>query len=527
MTNFVNYVVNQWDTILRLLLNHVQYCAIAVCIAILVGVPLGIVIFNSVSARKPIMSLANLVQAIPSLALLGFCVPYLGIGASTAISMVVLYSLLPILKNTYTGLASINPETVEAAKGIGMTRRQVLFKVQLPLALPVIMAGIRVSAVTSVGLMTIAAYIGADVLGTLVITGLATLNNYMILAGAIPACLLALAMDLVMGRVERAVTPISLQMKADKLTPEVVRQLKSARRFTFATTGGALGLIVAMLLFTALQSEPDIIVGSKDQTETPLVGHMVADLLIEHTDLDIEKKMGLGATMIAYGALELGEIDMYPEYTGTLMATVLGDTFVAGTSPEDVYEQIKAKIYEEEGLVALSPYPVNNTYVMAVTQEVAEKYNLETVSDLAKVSSYLILGCSNEFMGRDDGLLGMNDVYGTTFKETKAFTGNLRYTALMSGEIDVVTAFATDSLVNTYDLVTLEDDLDFFAPYNLFMLVREETLLEYPEIEAVIDMLTPYLTDENMRNLNARVTDDGVDIATVANDFLKENGLIG
>ncbi|WP_409968003.1 ABC transporter permease/substrate-binding protein [Bengtsoniella intestinalis] len=526
MTNFANYLLSQWDTILRLLVNHIQYSAIAVFAAILIGVPLGIIIFNSVTARKPVMSIANLVQAIPSLALLGFFVPYLGIGASTAISMVVLYSLLPILKNTYTGLANINPDMIEAAKGIGMTRRQVLLKVQLPLALPVIMAGIRVSAVTSVGLMTIAAYIGADVLGSLVITGIQTDNSYMIFAGAIPACLLALLMDFVVGKIEKAVTPISLQLSASKLTPEAVTRLKATRRFTLGTAGAALALIAVLLIAPLFDTAPDIVVGSKDQTETPLLGNMVADLLDEHTDLKIERKIGLGGTLIAYGALTSGEIDMYPEYTGTLMATVLGDTFVAGTSPEQVYDDIKTKIYEEENLVALSPYPVNNTYALAVTQETAARYNLTTISDLAKVSSNFIIGGTNEFNDRLDGLPGLMDAYDASFKEVKNLTGTLRYTALMSGDVDVTVAFATDSLINKYNLVVLEDDLNFFPPYNIFMLVQEETLLQYPEIEPVINMLLPYITDENMQMLNARVTDDGIDIATVANDFLRENGLI-
>jgi osmoprotectant transport system permease protein len=147
------------------------------------------------------------IQAVPSIALLGFLVPFLGIGEKPAVFMVVVYSLLPSIKNTATGLAGINPQTLEAARGIGMTRFQVLAKVKFPLALPVIMAGIRISAVTSVGLVTLAALIGASGLGYLIYSGIRTINNFLILAGAIPACILALLVDFVTGLIEKAVTP--------------------------------------------------------------------------------------------------------------------------------------------------------------------------------------------------------------------------------------------------------------------------------------------------------------------------------
>ena len=157
-----------------------------------------------------------MVQAIPSIALLGFLVPFLGIGEKPAVFMVVVYSLLPIVKNTATGLSNINAETIEAAKGIGMTEFQILIRVKLPLALPVIMAGIRISAVTSVGLVTIAAFIGAGGLGYVIYSGIRTVNSNLILAGAIPACILALVVDWLCGIIEKLVTPICLRKKTDQ-----------------------------------------------------------------------------------------------------------------------------------------------------------------------------------------------------------------------------------------------------------------------------------------------------------------------
>lgn len=201
------YIINNMPLIAQSVVGHIQLTLISILIAIAIGVPLGILISYIKPIKQPVLGFANLVQAIPSIALLGFLVPFLGIGEKPAVFMVVVYSLLPIIKNTTTGLASINKETIEAAEGIGMTRFQVLMKVKLPLALPVIMAGVRISAVTSVGLVTLAAFIGAGGLGYLIYSGIRTVNTMQILSGAIPACLLALLVDAVFSIIEVLATP--------------------------------------------------------------------------------------------------------------------------------------------------------------------------------------------------------------------------------------------------------------------------------------------------------------------------------
>lgn len=195
MNEFLNYIFTAKEQIISLLFEHIKLTALSVGIAIIIGMPLGILTSYVKKLNKPILGIASVVQAIPSMALLGFAIPFLGIGTPPAIVMVVLYSLLPIIKNTTTGIDNINPDMIEASKGIGLTKFQVLVKVQIPLALPVIMSGIRISAVTAVGLMTMAAFIGGGGLGYLVFSGIRTVNNYQILAGAIPACILALVVD--------------------------------------------------------------------------------------------------------------------------------------------------------------------------------------------------------------------------------------------------------------------------------------------------------------------------------------------
>lgn len=204
---FINYIIENQGQIISLTIEHIKLVTIAVALAIVIGVPIGILISYVKKLNKPVLGLANIVQAIPSMALLGFTIPLLGIGTLPAIVMVVLYSLLPIIKNTYIGIQNISSQTLEAATGIGLTKWQILTKIQIPLALPVIMGGIRISAVSAVGLMTLAAFVGASGLGYLIYAGIRSVNNMQILAGAIPACILALLMDWIIGMIENLVTP--------------------------------------------------------------------------------------------------------------------------------------------------------------------------------------------------------------------------------------------------------------------------------------------------------------------------------
>jgi len=232
--NFWQYVSRNYPLIFDLIADHLRLTALSVGLALVIGIPLGIFISYIQRAKKPVLGVANVIQAIPSMALLGFAIPILGIGTVPAVTIVILYSLLPIIKNTVTGITNINPEMLEAAHGIGLTKFQVLRKIQIPLALPVIMAGVRIAAVTSVGLMTIAAYIGADGLGYLVFSGIRTLNNNQILAGAIPACLLALFVDFLGNQFEQVVTPISLQGDALRHREKLIHRRN--RRYIYLAT---------------------------------------------------------------------------------------------------------------------------------------------------------------------------------------------------------------------------------------------------------------------------------------------------
>ncbi len=523
MMDFLNYLFQNKAQILSLTLEHIQLTAIAVGLAILLGVPLGILISYVNKLNKPVLAVANIIQAVPSMALLGFAIPFLGIGTLPAVVMVILYSLLPIIKNTFTGIKNINPQTIEAARGIGLTKTQILFKVQIPLALPVIMTGVRISAVTAVGLMTMAAFIGAGGLGFLVFSGIRTVNNFQILAGAIPACILALLVDFLIGIVEKLVTPVSLQITGASKEKQL-RARKLQKRIIAATSLFLVFILGYTGIANHISSDKVIRIGSKDFTEQHILAHMFSDLIEARTDITVDRKINLGGTQVCFSALRSGDIDLYFDYSGTAYGDTLN--YPPISDMEEVYTTVKNDFKNLYGIDVLKQFAFNNTYVLAVTQETAAAYGLNSISDLAKVGSSLRAGTTLEFLNRIDGIPGLTEFYNFKFKNTVGLDGSPRYVALMNQETDVVDAFSTDGLLKKFELVTLEDDKNFFPPYYAIPLMREEIADEYPEIIPVIEELGDVLTDDVMAELNYKVDELQMEPAAVAHDFLVDNSFI-
>ncbi|MDQ1145521.1 osmoprotectant transport system permease protein [Bacillus sp. SORGH_AS 510] len=520
MSNFLNYVTSNYHQILDLLVQHLNLSIISVLIAIIIGIPLGILISNEPKLSKPIIGTTNVIQAVPSLALLGFLIPFIGIGSTPAIVMVVLYSLLPIVKNTYTGLTNIDGDILEAAKGIGLTKSQTMRKVQLPLAFPMIMAGIRISAVTAVGLMTIAAFVGAGGLGYLVFSGVQTVDNNMILAGAIPACILALLIDFVVGKLESSLSYTTKQSSSKYFA-------KTGKKAKRVIIGFAAILLVAggaFKVYSTASAEEKIVIGSKNFSEQLILGNMLADLIENKTDIKVERKLNLGGSQVAFSALKNGDVDLYVEYTGTGLVNILNQT--PQSDPEKVYNYVQKEFKRKYNIELLKPIGFNNTYALAVRQDTAKQYNLKTISDLAKVSNGLIMGPTIEFPNREDGLIGLSKTYNMTFKDVKAVDGGLRYTALKNHKSDVIDAFSTDGLLEAFQLKVLKDDKNFFPPYYAVPMVKEETLKEHPELKKVLNSLSGKLTDEKMRELNYKVDSLKESPEKVAKEFLVQEGLL-
>ena len=367
--DFFTYIIQERAQIISLLVEHINLTLISVLVAILIGVPMGILISHFKKINKTVMGIANTIQAIPSMALLGFLIPFLGIGVMPSIFMVVLYSLLPIIKNTYTSIEGINPQMIEAAEGIGLTKLQILFKIQIPMALPVIMAGVRISAVTAVGLMTIAAFVGAGGLGFLVFSGIRTANTYQILAAAI---------------IEKIVVPKGIVSgeEENKKIPFLHKLILTLAVFLILFSSGK----NIVKNFIAPQ-EKVVTIASKDYTEQILLGNMLADLIEDKTDIKVNRKLALGGTQVIFGALNKGEVDMYMEYTGTMFADMLKHNPIAeNVKSSDVYSISKKEIEEKYDVLVGKEISANNTYRLAVRKETADKYNLENISDLIKVA---------------------------------------------------------------------------------------------------------------------------------------------
>lgn len=514
---FFSYLLDNSSEIIKLLIEHIELTFLSVIIAILIGVPIGILISYKRKLGKPVLAISNIMQAIPSMALLGFMIPFLGIGTVPAIIMVVLYSLLPIIKNTYIGIKNISEETIEAAEGIGLTKWQILTRIQIPLALPVIMAGIRISAVSAVGLMTLAAFCGAGGLGYLVYAGIRSINNMQILAGAIPACLLALFIDYLLGIVENLVTP-KYNRDSNK------RKNKKTQKIILLFSVIILMVILILPLINKEEAKRQITIGSMDFTEQEILSYMINDLIEERTDIEVNQKLSLGSSNIVLEALKRDDIDLYVDYTGTIYGSVLKKE--PNNNVEEIYRLSKEEMKEKYDVNILNDLNFNNTYTLAVTKDTALKYNLKTISDLSNVSRELVFSPTLLFMERNDCWIGLQKSYNMNFLDIMPIDGAPRYIALINKESDVIDAFSTDGLLKKYDLVVLEDDKNFFLPYDAIPIANNRILNEYPEVISLLEELSNYLNDDIMRELNYLVDEEKQKPSEVAHNFLIKNNLI-
>jgi len=281
---------------------------------------------------------------------------------------------------------------------------------------------------------------------------------------------------------------------------------------------------VAALPCCAGNRSNSVTIGSKNFTEQLILGEMYAQLLAQH-DLSVTRKLNLGGTEIAMEALQRGDIDLYPEYTGTALVNILHAK--PGGRPQEIFPRVK-RFYEEHfHLTWLQPAPMNNTQALATTQRVAQAYHLRTLSDLSTAAAQLRLGAIPEFTHRDDGLPGLQRAYGGfRFKDVKLFDIGLKYTALVSGAVDVVVAFGTDGQIAADNLVVFVDDKHFWPTYQVAPVVRDDTLQRSPAIATTLNRLSPLLTDDVMRRLNNLVDGQKREPEDVAHDFLSRSRLV-
>ncbi|HTJ07173.1 MAG TPA: glycine betaine ABC transporter substrate-binding protein [Caldimonas sp.] len=283
--------------------------------------------------------------------------------------------------------------------------------------------------------------------------------------------------------------------------------------------------LAATLVLAAIAAAPaaaQVRVGSKNFTEQFIVAEMYAQAL-EAAGIKVERKINLGGTLIAHKALEEKQIDLYPEYTGTMLLAVLKGEVM--TDRKAVYDKVKAE-YATKGLVLLNESPMNNTYNMVVRPETAAQYKLETLSDLAKVAKDLKLGAGPEFRDRKDGLPGLKDKYGIVFKEDLQMAIGLRYQALSNKQIDVVNGYSTDGMISALKLKRLADDKNLWPPYYLVPVVRKDALDANPKLADVLNRVSALLDDTSMAEMNYKVDGEKMEPRDVAHDFLKGKGIV-
>jgi osmoprotectant transport system permease protein len=504
MNAAIQFITSHWREILGVTMEHLVLVVISTSVAVLLGLPLGILLTRRARLKSPVLALAGILQTVPSLALFGFLIPLPfigGIGARTAIVALVLYALLPVIRNTVTGIEGVERSVRDAALAMGMTGRQILWQVELPLASSVILAGVRVATVISVGVATIAAAIGAGGLGTYIFRGLRMNNNALILAGAVPAAVLALTADWAIGLLEARLDVRTRRTKAESARPSVLRRAAWATVALFVLVIGVYAVTRGVASWRG-KGRADVVVGSKDFTEQVILGEILAQML-EARGLRVERRFELGGNL-CHDALVAGEIDAYPEYSGTSFMAILKHKPL--TDAHAVYEQVKREYDEQFDVEVSPPLGFEDTFAILVRGADAKSLNLHSISDVAPHAREWRAGFGQDFMSRPDGYEGFARAYNLQFgSRPREMDLSLTYRALASREVDIIAGNSTDGLISALDLKQLDDDRHYFPPYEAVILFRHDSLARLPQAREALAQLGGSINTKEMRRLNFEV----------------------
>jgi osmoprotectant transport system permease protein len=442
--------------------NHVRVSVTALALGLLVSLPLAIAARNSPVMRGTLLGFASIVQTVPGLALLALFYPlllalaalsltWLGIGFSAfgflpAVLALALYSMLPVLRNTITGLRSVDPAILEAAQGVGMTPRQSLFTVELPLALPVIMAGIRTAAVWVIGTATLSTPIGQTSLGNYIFAGLQTQNWVFVLFGCLAAAVLALAVDQLLALIESGIRD------------------RSRVRATLGGIGIA-ALVAATLVPSMARSQSTYVVGAKTFAEQYVLSALIAQRL-QAAGLTATTREGLGSHVI-FDALVTGNIDVYIDYSGTLWANQFHHSDIK--PPEELLAELKATL-AQQNVTLLGQLGFENAYALVMPRKRAEALGIHSIADLAPHAQAMTMAADYEFFSRPEWA-GLQKAYGLSFRGQRQMQPDFMYAAVASGEVDVIAGYTSDGLIAKYDLVVLEDVKHAIPPYDAIVLI--------------------------------------------------------
>ena len=501
---------------------HVELSLAALALATAIAVPLGVLAAQRPRLGGGLLGVAGVIQTIPGLALLALMVPLFAaigvfsarhfgvevraIGAGPALVALVLYGILPILQNTVAGLRGVDPALREAALAVGMTPRQSLLRVELPLALPVLVAGIRTAAVWIVGTATLSTPVGAVSLGNFIFSGLQTRRFAAVWLGCVAAAALAIGIDAAIRLLENAVR---------------------RRRRGLAWAGLAVLAALAIGVAWARASGPGaaggahVTVGAKSFTEQYVLAEIVSGVLAE-AGASVETLPSLGSTVL-YDALRAGEVDVYVDYSGTLWANVLQRSGTPGDRAA-VLEEVRRVLAAQDGIAIAAALGFENTYALAMPRARAEALRVETLGALAREAPGLEIGADYEFLARPEwkALVG---AYGFAFRASRSMDPSLLYQAAAAGQVDVISAFSTDGRIESFDLRVLRDERGVIPPYDAVVLVGARLARERPALVAALGRLDGAIDAAAMRSMNAAVDREGQAPAAVARAWLDGRSL--
>jgi osmoprotectant transport system permease protein len=476
--------------------NHVRVSVTALALGLAISFPLAIAARNHPLARGILLGVASIVQTVPGLALLALFYPLLlalasltlswfgvsfsAFGFLPAVLALALYSMLPALRNTITGLNGVDPALMEAAQGVGMTPWQSLWSVELPLALPVIMAGIRTAAVWVIGTATLSTPIGQTSLGNYIFAGLQTQNWVFVLFGCFASAALALAVDQLLALIENGI--------------------RHRRRLRTALGGAGIAALVAATLVPALARSPsNYIVGAKTFTEQYVLAALIAQRL-RGDGLSASSREGLGSSVI-FDALAANDIDVYVDYSGTLWANQFHRTDVLPR--EELLAELKT-ILAKQNITLFGELGFENAYALVMPKARAEQLGIRSIADLAARSGAMTIAGDYEFFSRPEWA-GVQRAYGLAFRAQRTMQPDFMYAAVASGEVDVIAGYTSDGLIKKYDLVVLDDPKHAIPPYDAIMLLAPKRAGD-ERLQTALKPLLGRIDIADMREANLRAS---------------------
>lgn len=507
----------QLDVLPERLGGHVALSLVSLAIGVAISIPLGVWATRRPRVRAVALSSAAIVQTVPSIALLAVMVLLVGqIGWLPAMIALILYSVLPVLRNTITGIQQVAPEYIEAARGVGMTDAQMLRRVELPLAAPTILAGVRTASVWVVGAATLAQPVGATSLGNYVFAGLQTRNALALGMGCALSAALAMVIDGLLQLVEtsarrrepRLAVAAAVGLLAVAASPLLLGVLTGGDGAA-VRRGGAVA--------SQAQAERDpYVVAAKAFTEQYILANAMQSVLQDGGSPAVRKE-GMGSTLLL-DALSAGEVDCYVDYTGTIWATAMGREEAA--SPAETMVDVIAYLRQERGVITLGQLGFDNTYAIAMRRSQADELGVQSLSDLAPHAPSMSVGSDVEFFDRAE-FFSLRQRYGLRFDRIRSLDATLMYAAAGRGEVDVIAGYSTDGRIDRYDLKVLEDPRQVFPPYDAVLLVSER-LAQDPRASRALSKLIGAIDADQMRQANRMVDVDAKSPAAAAQWLLGE-----